>query len=333
MNSGYAGTPNYLDHIRRKSGIDECKNYFSEFGKEHREDVIRLMNDRRLYFASLFTLQSEIKEFHINEELSERNRIALDFCKKISDEKNISDASDITIPLSSEPVHQTLLWMLNTGAADDGLCNEFDQILDIAASVLIKTHHEWSVLPVIADLVFQRNRKGTYYHDLIWAFFQTRDVYALRFIAKYLRSPLSKDIQLARKLLNLPQDERLIMGLNRQQEYQKYLSWLKENASYLYFTGESLQFSNNPVPCNLNLEAKYLCKNTSPRSSKPVDSFTEEEVVYLNNFNQMKQEEKITLANYSQTLHKRNNCDWNNWIHYPVEKQIHIAQYGRRELV
>ena len=61
MNSGYNGTGNDLDHIRRSQGIDACRNTFGRVGKERRQNAVRLVNDSRLFFASLFILQAEIE--------------------------------------------------------------------------------------------------------------------------------------------------------------------------------------------------------------------------------------------------------------------------------
>lgn len=331
MYLGYDETLNYLDHIRRRKGIDQCKDFYRNLASEHRQNAVRLINDRRLYFASLFILQPEINELGL--ELNERNQTALDLCKKISAGKETSQGTEIIIQLNSEPVHRALLWMLNTGAADDGLGNEFDQAVDTAAAVLLKTHHEESVIPVIADLIFQRNRRGSYCHDLVWTFFQSRNINSLRYIAKYLRSSNTSDVQLARKLLNLPQDTESNAGTDRENEYRKYLFWLHENAPYLYFTGESLQYSNNPDLCRLDLEAKYLRKTIDSQQHKPIVPYTQEELNCLKNFDEIKEDEKSTLANYSQTLYRKNHRDWNQWIHSPVDKQLHIARYGRRTLI
>jgi hypothetical protein len=278
-------------------------------------------------------LQPEINEFGLHEELSERNKTALKLCEAIADEKKYSEIPGDRIPINSEQVHHALLWMFNTGLVDDGLSDEFDQIMDIAASVLIKTHHEESVLPAIADLIFKRNRVGAYNHDLIWAFFQTRNIKSLRYIARYLRSPDVKDVSLARKLLNLSPGTESETLLDRQKEYRKYLSWLQENGPYLYFTGESLQFSNSPALSRANVEAKYLCKKIDSRNHKSAVPYSEQELNFLKGFNEAQEDEKSTLADYSQALYKRNHRYWNQWIHYPVDKQINIARYGRRELV
>jgi hypothetical protein len=226
-----------------------------------------------------------------------------------------------------------LLWMFHTGAADDGLNNQFDQTLDIVASVLVKTHHEKAILPVVAELIFKRNQKGAYLHDLTWIFFQARDANALRFIAGHLRSSDEKEVELARTLLNLSPDVPLKTYQDKQRQYTTYLSWLRQNSPYVYFTGESLQLTNSPIPCGVNQEAKYLCKNISPRSRQPLVPLTEPERTSLQNFNDIEEEEKAILAEYSQKLHDQNSPNWNQWMQLPVSKQIQVAKYGRRDLI
>lgn len=328
MSFGYSDT-NYLDRIRHTRGIDNCKDYFRKFIQNRRANTVRMLNDTRLHFASLFVLRPEIYEFGLQEELSERNKTALKLCEVIADEKKNSDNFNDKIPMNSEQVHRVLLWMFRTGAVDDGLSDEFDRIMDVAASVLIKTHHEESVLPSVAKLIFHRNRVGNYNHDLIWAFFQTRNIKSLRYIAEYLRSSDKNDVQLARELLNLPEEA----SSNGAQEYGKCLVWLRENEPYLYFTGEGLQFSNRPAMVSVDEKAKYLCKKIDARRHRPVVPYSEHELHCLKNFNEIAEDEKATLADYSHALYKRNPRSWNQWIHYPVEKQISIAKYGRRELV
>ncbi len=331
MNSGYNSMGNSLDRIRRSQGVDACKSMFGRLGKEHKQNAVRLVNDGSLFFASLFILQPEIEELNLKEELSERNRIALSLCKKILDNKGTSESADRMISLNSEEVHHVLLWMFNTGAADDGLNNDFDQVLDIVASVLMKTHHEKTILPVMTNMIFKRNQRGHYIHDLVWACFQTHDANALRLIAGYLRSPVAKDVDLAHTLLHLPQEMPSSSFPDRQKQYVSYLSWLKENEPYLYFTGESLQFTNNPTPCGVDLEAKYLCKDGGMRGRKQPAPLTDTERDSLTKFNRISEEEKKALAKHSQKLHRENPSYWSEWMQYPIDKQVNVAQYGRRK--
>nr|WP_319487288.1 hypothetical protein [uncultured Caproiciproducens sp.] len=331
MNSGNAGPANNLDRIRRTQGANTCRKVFLKMGASRRQNAVGLLDDDRLLFASLFILQPEIRELDLYQELSERNRIALNICQKIADAKNSAKGSGSSFSLNSEPVHAVLMWMFMTGAADDGLSSQFDQALDITASILVKTHHEKTVLPVMADLMFKRNRKGVYNHDLIWAFFQAHDAQAMRYIASRLRSPVQKDVDLVRLLLNVPQDVPLRTNSDKQKQYDAFLAWLKENSPYVYFTGESLQLTNTPSVCGVNIDAKYLCKDISPRSNMPLTPLTETERTNLNEFYGAKDDERAVLAKYSQTLHDKNPPSWDEWMQYPVSKQIDIAKYGRRE--
>ena len=328
MNLGGSGTTNDLDHIRRFKGINACKNMFGKLGKERRENAVQLVNDSRLSFTSLFILQPEIKKLNLREDLSKRNQTAINICERISDEQDLSIASDYSIPLKSEEVHSVLLWVFNTGVADDGLNDEFDLILDVVASVLIKTHHEKTILPLMTEVIFKRNQKGRFIHDLVWACFQTRDPNALRLIAGYLRSSVTKDVDLAHILLHLPQDVPLRTSYDKQKQYVAYLSWLKENDPYINFTGENFQSTNNPIPCVVDLEAKYLCRDSSIYAFKQIPDFTGSERIYLVNFNALSENEKSILARHSQKLHSENPSYWNEWMQYPVDKQIQTAQYG-----
>lgn len=329
MNLGRSGTTNPLDHIRRLKGNDSCRYMFNRLGKERRQNAVQLLNDSRLSFTCLYILQPEIEELNLKGELSKRNQIALSICEKLLEKKNLFGAPDYSIPLNSEEMRHVLLWVFNTGAADDGLNNEFDQVLDIAASVLIKKHHEKQILPLMTNMIFKRNRKGRFIHDLVWACFQTRDPNALRFIAGYLRSSALKDVDLARTLLHLPQDVPLETSSDRQKQYVAYLSWLKENDPYIYFTGESFQYTNSPIPCSVDWEAKYLCKDSSIYAFKQLPQLTDTERISLTDFNTLSENDKAILARHSQKLHSENPSYWNQWMQYPVDKQIQIAHCGR----
>ncbi len=180
-------------------------------------------------------------------------------------------------------------------------------------------------------MIFKRNRKGAFTHDLIWAYFQAKDSQALRVMAEYLRSANRKDAELAHTLLHLPQNSE--QGGSRANQYRDYMSWLDENSPYLYFTEESFQLTNSPNSCEVNLEAKYLGKNSSTKKHEIDDSFNEEDLDYLNNFSGMQEEEKEVLANYSNKLHNQDPLNWNHWMKYPIDQQVQVARYGRRDFI
>lgn len=319
-----------LEQLRRVHGAEALKSQFGEALKNQEGTAVRMLNDAGLRFATLFVLKPEIENAGLLEKLSARNRAALEICGKIMEDPKSIAAGGISY--RDEAVHSAFLWIFRTGAGDDGLSEEYDEVLDLCASVLLRRYREKSILPELADLIFRRNRKHGYLHDLIWAFFEARDPNALRYLAGYLRSPNERDAELACLLLHLPHT-----GANsreKQTQYREYLRWLRENGAYLYFTGESLQSSNEPRICGVDLGAKYLCKNISPRSRKPLNPLTQQEEESLSCFAQAKEPERAVLSDYSQKLHSRDPAFWNRWIRSPVNEQIRIAKgSGRGRLV
>ena len=194
--------------------------------------------------------------------------------------------------------------MFKTGSADDGISDEFDQIIDILASILIKTHHEKSVLPTIVDIIFKRNQKELFIHDLVWACFLSRDIDVLELIAEHLRSSNKRDVELAEKLLHIKHDLPNRDGRNNQNEYTAYLTWLKDNNPYIYFTGESFNLTNSPSHCKVDFDAKYLCKENALCVMTTDPPLSDYDRKCLLRFNKLQDDEKAMLAKYSQKLYR-----------------------------
>lgn len=327
MYRAFQGGTGDLDQIRQSRGNSACSDYFARLYGDRRENAVGTLNDSRLKFGTLFVLTSEIEEFGLSEKLNQRNRTALLLCRKILNAKKRDVEQEESISYQNEEVRPVLMWILKTGAADDGLNEDFDRILDIAAAILIKNCREKTVLPIVAELIFRRYRKGSYVNDLVWAFFQCRDPQALRLIARRLSSSDEKEAALACRLLNLPNNGA--SPNERRRMAGSFDSWLNENGSYLYFTGEGFHCSARPNICNVDLGAKYLCKNISPRNRTPEAPLTEAERNCLNCFKAAEENSKKILAGYSNRIHAQNPKYWRQWIHYPLEKQVEIARSGR----
>ncbi|WP_457943283.1 hypothetical protein [Caproiciproducens sp. LBM24188] len=330
MNYNYSCPVNELDSIRRARGTRSCRSAFYRLAQNRSETALRLINDDALQFASLYILWPAIEELGFRGSLCERNQIALHLCERMTREKKAGNDQEPALSLDSEEVHNVLLWMFETGTADDGLNEEFDLILDTTASILIKTHHEKRILPQVADLIFRRNRKDSYLHDLTWAYFQSREPDSLRYIAKRLLSHDRRDAELAATLLHIePSELRTVRGCHN--KYRELNRWIDENKPYLYFTGESLNLTNSPAVCHVDLGAKYLNKAISPRSRKPLSPLTEEEDSCLKHFRERQDDEKEVLADYSRRLHESDLNSWQQWLHNPVGEQIRIAKNGGRD--
>lgn len=320
MNPENRGRECRLDRIRRTRGAKGCRCCFQVMVRNNRKQACEWINDADLSFGSLFLLVPYIRGTKLEPELSARNRAALQLCEIILNRKKVLCENAKKACRCAEN-REVLLWMFQTGIRDDGLSEDFDEILDIAVSVLIKNYHETSIIPAAAELVFQRNRKGTYCHDLIWALFQTRDPDILRLFAKYLRSPRAKDASLARTILNLPSCD----SDEQPKQYQSYEAWLEENEPYLFFTGENFHCSSRPRLCGVDRGAKYLCKNISPCSRAPVSPLTENEKVCLESFRCAGETQQEVLCRSSQKIHRQDPSQWGLWMRLPVDEQIRLA--------
>ena len=168
-----------------------------------------------------------------------------------------------------------------------------DEFLDVTAMLLIKVHKDKTILPIIVDMIFFRNREGLFNHDLIWAFFQARDPYSLMLIANYLGSEDVKDVKLACKLLDFVPSIDMTMGKDSKKQYIAFFNWLKENYPFLYFTGESFQRTSKPIPYIVALDAKYLCRQVSLYTGKPLIPYTEKENNLLGYFNNLDENNKL----------------------------------------
>lgn len=317
---------NPLDKIRIDNGIDKLKVYFNELAEKDREEAIDLINAENLHFTTLFELRQDIDSLNVFDNLSLRNKTALEITNEILEKnKKVSINEYISSDLTQIAYH-VLKWIFDTGSYDDGLSNEYDEILDITAILLIRIYRDQTILPTIVEMIFDRNRKGLFNHDLVWAFFESKDPNSLIMIANGLLSEESKDIDLATKLLSFAPGMGKDTTANKEKKYTSFLNWLKENNPFLYFTGQSLQQVNKPITYVIDLEAKYINKYVDSDTGKKLESLTDEEAKLLDEFNKLDSNTRILLANYSNSLYNKNKNWWNRWIHYPMAEQIRIAK-------
>lgn len=312
-----------LDKIRVDKGITELRNFFSTLLKNNRQEAINLINNKDLRFTSLFILKTELEESNLLSNLNSRNQITFQFMNQILKKEN---SVDDQFSDHNQRLYIFLKWMLETGFNDDGLNDEFDEVLDIISALLIKEFKDMSILPIIAHLIFQRNKKGTLIHDLVWAFFQSQSPQSLTLIAERLISSHPKDVELAQRLLSFVSEINMNSNEDNQKQYLSFMNWLKENSPFLSFTGESFQQCSTPVPCTVRLDSKYLCRCTWITNTIRSDSLTYKEYKLLGIFNNLDDNTKALLSKFSFMLFSENPCFWHKWIQNPIEDQVYIAK-------
>lgn len=324
MNADYPNDDSYLDRIRINEGAEQCKSDLTAALRMDTRRAVALLNDRRLTFPCLYLLREPIAQHPVQRYLNTRNLIALRVIDQILDPK----ASSETDYLSSrrDEVHPVLKWILETGSVEELPEDEYEEVLDVTVSVLINIYKDSSILPLVVDLIFRRNRDESHIHDLVWALFRFHDPQVLRLIAQRLPCSNAKDAELAAELLNIDKTDVLAAKCSEEGQCEGYLHWLEENQPYLYFTEESFQYASKPVFCTVDLERKYLQKGVSSYDKQPLSSLDDDEYACMAAFQRLDAGEQKVLSDYSQKLCGRSVSAWKEWLHAPVGEQVKAAK-------
>lgn len=321
-------TINLLDKRMDDSGVDSIRSFFHQLTKTNEKEALNLINDENLHFASLFVLKPEIEELKLFQKLNIRNRIALRITSEILlSKENISDVEDLSCDYI-QAVHSTLKWMLETGCINDGLNDQYDEVLDITAIYLTKVYRDKTVLPIIAEMIFRRYKQGLLIHHLAWAFFESRDPISLSIISERLLSKELKDIELAQKLLSFVPDIGIRNKIDIKEQYLSFLDWFGKNNLFLRFTEECFQQTNNPVIYRVVLEGKYLCEPISIDTGKILRTLSSKECKLIDEFKRLDKNTQILLSEFSVMLHHNNIYKWQHWLKCPIEEQIKFARIG-----
>jgi hypothetical protein len=202
----------------------------------------------------------------------------------------------------------------------------YEDYSEIASILLTRGYKDKTILPIIVDLIFSKNRRGLFNHDLIWIFFEAREPFSLMLVANYLGSKDTEDLKLAHKLLDFVPCIGMPRGNDFKIQYMAFVYWLQENYPFLYFTGESFQRTSKPMPYRVILDAKYLCKEVSLHTGEVLIPLSENDKLLASNFNNLYEDNKLLLSKFSVRIHEENIHLWNSWINRPVAKQISIAK-------
>ena len=325
INEQRSDNHSYLDSVRMNDGIEPCKAAFYNAYKENREKAAALLNDQQLTFPCLFILLPQIESLQLSSALNFRNTAALGIVHQILRPKE-SGHRHRYLASPQKEVQPVLQWMLETGGNEDRLEDDYREVLDIVASVLINEYKDTSILPMVTDMIFRRHQKGQNIHTLVWAVFRIRDPYALKLIAEHIRSSDRQEATLACHLLNIEAPDTSPSAAECQKRYGDYLHWLEENDGFLYFTDESFQFASEPAICKVDLERKYIHQVNSSYTVQPVTPSDSMEETCLQAFAPLSHAEKTVLSDYSYKMHNTDVSEWKNWVSSPIDEQLKTAK-------
>ena len=320
--------PNVLEDIRKKDGIQKLRGYFVQTCKANPREAINLINDPNLHFATLYLLENETIQNGVYNDLNVRNKNTVKIIRLLR-EKNYSKIESL-LPEYDQVIHACLKWIVETGYEDDGLDDDYDEIIDLSVILMVKTYKDPSVVPLLTNMMFERYRKNRYVYDLIWAFFEVHQPENLILIADRLMSNNPYDVKLATKLLSFVPCMKAGVAVSRTRLHSECVRWLKENAAYLDYTGETFQQANQPLPYKVSYESKYLHKPKKDEEAFKVDTLKDDEVKIIKDFGKLNNSGKVMLSEYSNVLFEKDNKAWREWIHYPLDKQLQIARRRMR---
>ena len=331
-NANYAGSyagnytasrAGYLDTMRMNEGIDRLIDHFKEIAASDPGKAAELINEEQSGFYTLYILNPQIREYGMMQHLNTRGRQALDLMDRILNGKHNDISARARNDGEGMMTLSALKWMFVTGCPDDGLNNMFDELMELTAALLIKVFNDDSILQNVADMIYDRNRKGLLIHHLVWAFFEARNPLSLTLLAVHLLSA-EEDVVLTRKLLGfIPGIDE---DIDRLRLYDNTVNWINGNCIFLRYTGESMHQSDRPIHYELCTEAKYLCKPVSVKDGEPVEPFTAEEKGLLEELKSLDDENVKLLADCSLLLCRRNPGWRRIWLYYPITMRIDIAR-------
>lgn len=325
--------PGYLDGVRLRRGPDELMRTFRALAQRDPKAAAAQLNDQKLQFPTLYILLPAIRELELYEALNVRNRAAADLCQRKRRKSGLTEPPPQ--PPKSPDTQRALRWIFETGAPWDGPLPEYDPydaVIDAAAAELIITYRDQTILNTAVDLLFRRNRKGLYIHDLAWGLFRSFQPDAALYVARYLMSEDMQDVSLAARLLHMELPDDAGKPEVRRALFAKYRTWLRENKSFLYFTGEQFNLSSEPVAMRADPEAIYLQREILPENGAPASPLTENEMKSLQSFRARPREEQKLLSEYSRKLRKTDRNSWEAWLSTEPAQQV-LAARTHKEVV
>ena len=312
-----------LDNVRLNNGSEGVKNFYRDLLVKNSDKAMELINEQNLQFRTLFLLRGELSASAYRKLLNPAYERALQIMEELNGNRTVK--AEKALRSGREDTAAVLKWMLHTGYAEDDADQEYGLLMDQTAALLTRSFHDSSVLPEIADLIFERHRNGRLIHELVWAFFEARNPSSLILIAQRLLSPNAEDVQLAKRLLCfIPSIMEDTAGTGSVL-YLRAIQWLQENQPFLFYTGESLHLSNTPIHYAVSWVSKYLCRPVSPADGQPLLVLNEYERNLSSQFEKLSEQQQMQLADFSHMLFRRNSYQWNTWIRLPVHEQTVLA--------
>lgn len=313
-----------LDNVRLGNGTDGLKNFYNDLLKKDRAKAIEFINDQHLKFGSLYHLRHECSNPQAVKAINPLYAKVLQIIPELSGRADRH--TEAMMRSDGDNTYAALRWMLKTGFDENEPGSGYDQVMEHTAALLTKSFNDTDVLPEIAEMIFTKNRSGKFIHELVWAFFEARRPESLPLIAQGLNSADSRDIELAKRLLCFIPCVHENPGIPIKAVHSRVMTWLQENLPFLYYTGESLHLSSQPLFYAVEWNAKYLCHPVSAENGELLSILNPFENELIKHFEELPENTQRDMADYSYLLYRTNFNQWTNWIQLPLTSQTSMAE-------
>ncbi len=307
---------NALDALRLRHGARQMEEQFHALALRDEDAALAQLNDSNLQYPTLYLLEPEIVKMGLGGRLSDRNRLARLFAAALTEGPS-------SLANGDRPELQPVLrWMQGTGWQAEPMEEQYERILDRAAILLTHRYHDDASLPAITEHLFARHRHGRYAYDLQWALFAGAPDTCLQLLQNKLRSADGRDVELARKLLNVAPSFSTAGNPERQRRLAG--QWLTRNRAFLRPTGATSQEGPDIHRWELAHDQKYLHHRMQGGEVERI--LSPWEMARLQAFAACGEGERQLLSECSQRLRRHNLARWQCWMNKPIDQQLRTAR-------
>lgn len=237
-----------LESFHTQNGEKALINY----AHEHKDTIISMINQQNISFRTFFPLISFISKENLSDGLMYKYRIAI-----LVVNCDINEDLERLCQAENSEIHKIFLWIFASHSKIEKN-HVFSKAIDFIVASLICDFKDCKILPDVCRHIFKRNQENEYIHDIVWAFFKSRDKNLLKYIAYYLNSVNKKDTSLAHELLSSFCDDEI----KPNSSYEWY-NWISENSQYMYHTNKNYQLCSNPQTLKVDYHSKFIGKSTT----------------------------------------------------------------------
>lgn len=295
-------TINSLEQVRKTM---ENKDFLDKFVKNiDNKTAINIFNTEKISFVTFYQLIPHFEKQNLIEKFPRKYNVT----HKILN-NNIEN-------IKENDLYNAQKWIFSSAVNENYFTNDYDEIIDNSANSLLHDFKDYSILNDVCTLIFMRNRKNLYNHDLLRTYLMVNDKNNIKYIINMLKSSDITDVDFARELLDNFNTEN-----TKIETFSAWNNWYNENSPYLFYTNENFQQTSNPSTYKIDLKSKYLQKSITNNRENDIFSIKEQEK--LKEIENIAENDVLSVCHYTHLV--KNYKKKSDWTALPINDRIRIA--------